>query len=154
MRVCSSQAALVGAAIIGCAAAACAGARTGGTSVRNPNVISLTEIDQAREDGVRDLYELIDRIRPRWLQGRNPRSLLLQTVIAVYHHETLLGGIDVLRGYPLISVTSVRYLDAAQAMLLPGAGSAHVEGAIVISTAIVPNGGAGPVPPRLQPGGV
>src|SRR3970040_1070441 len=113
--------------MIGCGGTACAGARTVGTRVTNPNLISLTDIDQAREDGIRDLYELIDRIRPRWLQGRNPRSLLLQTVIAVYHHETLLGGIDVLRGYPLLSVTSVRYLDAAQAMLLPGAGSAHVE---------------------------
>lgn len=140
--------------MMGCVAAACAGARTGGTSVSNPNLISLTEIDEAREDGLRDLYELIDRIRPRWLLGRNPRSLHLETVIAVYHHETLLGGIDVLRGYPLISVTSLRYLDAAQAMLLPGAGSMHIEGAIVISTEIVPDSGAGTMPRRLLPGGV
>jgi hypothetical protein len=140
--------------MIGCVAAACAGARGGGTRVTNPNLLSLTDIDQAREDGIRDLYELIDRTRPRWLQGRNPRSLQLPTVIAVYHHETLLGGIDVLRGYPLISVTSLRYLDAAQAMLLPGAGSMHVEGAIVISTALVPESGLGPAPTRFFPGGV
>lgn len=134
--------------------AACAGTPAGGTSPRNRNLISLEEIEQAREDGVRDLYELIDRIRPRWLLGRNARSLQLQTVIAVYHHEALLGGIDALRGYPLVSVTSIRWLDAAQAMLLPGAGSTHVEGAIVISTEIVPNSGAGPVSRRLLPGGV
>jgi len=133
--------------------AACAAGRPSRTSTSNPNLISLADIDQAREDGVRDLYELIDRSRPRWLQGRTPRSLEIPTVIAVYHHETLLGGIDALRGYPLISVTSVRYLDAAQAMLLPGAGSMHIEGAIVVSTEIVPDGGAGPVSRRSLPGG-
>ncbi|MBI2403929.1 MAG: hypothetical protein HYV20_14575, partial [Gemmatimonadetes bacterium] len=85
MRVSASHAALT-VAMIGCVAAACAGTRTGRSGVSNPNLISLTEIDQAREDGVRDLYELIDRARPRWLIGRNPRSLQLQTVIAVYHH--------------------------------------------------------------------
>jgi hypothetical protein len=134
-------------------ALACAGARTGGPGLGNPTRIALSEIERAHEDGVRDLYELIDRLRPRWLQGRNPRSLQLPTVIAVYHHETLLGGVDVLRGYPIVSVTSLRYLDAAQAMLLPGAGSAHIEGAIVISTEVVPDSGAGPQPSRLPQGG-
>lgn len=135
--------------LIACAIAACAGARPGGTAVSNPNLISISDIEQAREDGVRDLYELIDRSRPRWLIGRTPRSLQLQTVIAVYHHETLLGGVDVLRGYPLVNVTSVRYLDAAQAMLLPGAGTTHVEGAIVISTALPRDSGSARVPRRL-----
>lgn len=140
---------LVGSLIAACVAVGCAGAHTGGTSVTDRTRITLAEIQQAHEDGVRDLFELIDRIRPRWLQGRNPRSLNLATVIAVYHHETLLGGLDVLRGYPLVSVTSVHHLDAAQAMLLPGAGSMHIEGAIVISTKIVPDSGQGPVPGRL-----
>lgn len=135
-------------------AAACAGTPAGSTSPRNRTLISLEEIQQASEDGVRDLYELIDRTRPRWLQGRTPRSLNLQTVIAVYHHESLLGGVDALRGYPLVSVTSIRYLDAAQAMLLPGAGSMHIEGAIVISTALVRDSGPGTVPARLLRGGV
>ncbi len=57
-------------------------------------------------------------------------------MIAVYHHDTRLGNLDALRGYPLLSVTSIRYLDAAQAMLLPGAGSSHIQGAIVISTTL------------------
>jgi len=92
-------------------------------SRRNPNVISREEIQQGRQAGVRDLYELIERDRPLWLQTRNPRSLQLPTVIAVYHNQMLLGGVDVLRGYQLTSVTSIRYLDAAQAMVLPGAGA-------------------------------
>jgi hypothetical protein len=38
-------------------------------------------------------------------------------------------------------------------MLLPGAGSAHIEGAIVISTEVVPDSGADPVSRRLLSGG-
>lgn len=117
--------------------AACAGSRAG-SSAANPNLITTAEIEQARNEGVQDLYELIDRRRPRWLQIRNERSLHLPTGIAVYHNNARLGGPDVLRGYPLGTVTSIRYLDAAAAMQLPGAGSAHIEGAIVISTGIVP----------------
>lgn len=122
------------AVMAGGVAVACGTARPGRMTRTNPQLISPAELDAARQDGIRDLHELIDRTRPRWLQIRSPRSLALPTVIAVYHHEVRLGGVDALRGYPLLSVTSVRYLDAAQAMLLPGAGSAHVEGAIVIST--------------------
>jgi hypothetical protein len=139
--------------VIACVAAACGGARGGSMSPRSRTVISLEEIERARQDGVRDLYELIERLQPRWLQIRNPRSLELPTVIAVYHNGTLLGGIDVLRSYQLVSVTSIRYLDAAQAMLLPGAGSAHIQSAIVFSTAVVPDTSSAPLPTRLIRGG-
>jgi hypothetical protein len=116
---------------------ACAsGARSGSRVAGNPNLITRSEIDEARQSGVRDLYELIERRRPRWLQARAERSINLQTSILVFQNNSRLGGIDALRGYPLGSITSIRYLDAAQAGLLPGGGGAHVEGAIVISTAI------------------
>jgi len=141
MRVSSVQAALTVALLLDCAVAACAGTHTSDLGPSNPNLITAAELNRARDDGIRDLHELIERTRPRWLQIRNPRSLELPTVIAVYHHETRLGGIDVLRGYPLISVTSIRYLDAAQAMTLAGA-SAHIKGAIVISTALVHDSGS------------
>jgi len=114
--------------------AACAASTRGSNTGRNPNVITRVEIDDARQSGVRDLHELIDRVRPRWLQTRSQRSLALETVIAVYHNETRLGGVEILRGYQLETVSGLRYLDAAQAMLLPGIGSAHVEGAIIITT--------------------
>ena len=136
------RAALLVAFTFGCTAAACAGARPGDLGTRDPNLITTAELARARDEGIRDLLELIERARPRWLQIRSVRSFELPTVIAVYKHEARLGGIDVLRGYPLTSVTSIRYLDAAQAMVLPGA-PAHTEGAIVISTALVPDSGAG-----------
>ena len=113
---------------------ACAGTRAGASS-RNINVITATEIERYRQEGVRDLYELIERIRPRWLTIRSDRSLQLETIVLVYQNNGRLGGVEALRGYLLTpSIASIRYLDAAQAGLLPGAGSAHVEGAIVIST--------------------
>ena len=130
--------------IVGVAAllgtSACAGARPGPSS-RNLNVITAAEIAQHRQAGVRDLYELIERIRPRWLAIRSDRSLQLETIVLVYQNSSRLGGIEALRGYLLTPmITSIRYLDAAQAGLLPGAGSAHVEGAIVIMTDV---GGGG-----------
>ena len=112
---------------------ACAGPGRAGAG-RNTNLISSAELDQMREAGVADLYEAVNRLRPRWLATRSERSLELETVVLVYFNETRLGGVEALRGYPLTSVTSLRYLDSAQAMLLPGTGSVHVEGAIVIST--------------------
>ena len=114
---------------------ACAGSKRAGSTARNPNLITRAEIEDARQSGVRDLYELIDRLRPSWLQTRSQRSLALETLIAVYQNETRMGGVDILRSYRLDAVSSLRYLDAAQAMLLPGIGSAHVEGAIIITTA-------------------
>ena len=118
-----------------CLGAACAGKSRAGSERRNPNLIAAAEIQEMQEAGVRDLYELVSRQRPSWLQTRTERSLQLETAVLVYHNESRLGGVDALRGYPLLLVTSLRYLDAAQAGLLPGAGSAHVEGAIVIRTA-------------------
>src|SRR5262245_52048709 len=116
---------------------ACAsGAGSGSRIASSPNLITQSEIDEARQSGVRDLYELIERRRPRWLQARPERSINLQTSILVFQNNSRLGGIDALRGYPLGSVTSIRYVDAAQAGQLPGGGGAHVQGAIVISTAI------------------
>lgn len=130
---------------------ACAGQSRAGSERRNPNLITAAEIQEQQAGGVRDLYELVSRQRPAWLQTRTERSLQLETLVLVYHNETRLGGIDALRGYPLLSVTSLRYLDAAQAGLLPGAGSAHIEGAIVIRTGSRTGAPAGTPPPHPTP---
>ena len=105
------------------------------TAASNPNTISSQDIARGQQDGVRDLYELVGRLRPRWLQVRADRSLRLETLIVVYQNNSRLGSLEALRGYPLLNVTSLRYLDAAQAGLLPGASGGHIEAAIVISTA-------------------
>ena len=110
-----------------------------GSAQSNPNAISKEDIARGQQDGIRDLYELVGRIRPRWLQVRADRSLRLETLIVVYQNNSRLGSLEALRGYPLTNVASLRYLDAAQAGLLPGASGGHIEGAIVIST-VTPSG--------------
>ena len=130
-------------------AAACAAPGGLRSEFRDPNLIPAAEIAEMRRAGVRDLYELVDRRRPRWLDTRSNRSLRLETVILVYHNETRLGGTDALRGYPLLSVTSVRYVTGPEAGLLPGAGSMHVEGAIIIRTDVQPTDTGSP-PPMLR----
>jgi hypothetical protein len=103
-------------------------------AVSNPNMITEAEIRTEQSTGVRDLYELIQRTHPRWLQGRSDRSINLETVILVYHNQQMLGSTEVLRSFPLENIRSIRYLDAAQAGQLPGSTGRHVEAAIVIST--------------------
>jgi hypothetical protein len=100
----------------------------------NPNLITEAEIVAQRQAGVANLYELVERTRPRWLQSRGDRSINLQTTILVYQNMQALGGVDVLRDFPLANIRSLQFLDAAQAGQLPGGGGQHVEGAIVIST--------------------
>ena len=113
--------------------AACAS--SGGTVPgRDPNVIGADEVEQYRAAGTRDLQELVQRARPAWLRIRGERSINLSTSILVYQNQARLGTIEVLRDLSILNVVSLRYLDAARAGLLPGAGSEHVEGAIVVET--------------------
>jgi len=95
------------------------------------NLITPQEI---AESDARNAYELIQRLRPLWLQSRGDRSVRLETAIVVYQDGAMLGGIDTLEGIPIELVRSVRALDSAEAGRLPGLGSRHVERAIMIST--------------------
>jgi hypothetical protein len=102
-----------------------------GASPRDRNVISPEEIQDA---GVRNAYELVERLRPLWLLSRGDRSTHLETNIVVYQDDSMLGNVELLRGIPIELVRSVRSLDSAQAGRLPGLGGRHVERAIVVIT--------------------
>jgi hypothetical protein len=115
-------------------AASCKSAPRASAGNMNPTLLTQADIERGQSEGVRDLHELISRMRPRWMDVRQDRSLRLATQIVVYQNNSRLGSVEALRGYPLANITSVRYLDAAQAGLLPGAAGGHIEGAIVIST--------------------
>ena len=58
--------------------AACS-SRTRGGVTSNPTLISENEIQAEMRAGVSNLYDLIQRTHPRWLQGRSDRSLNLET---------------------------------------------------------------------------
>lgn len=113
------------------AGTACTGTRSG-VRGSNPDRISRAEIEAS---SAQDAYELVQRLRPRWLQTRGSRSLTMSTGILVFLNDSRLGGLESLRQISKNGILSIRYLDAAQAIAeLPGIGSEHAEAAIVVST--------------------
>lgn len=111
--------------VIGCASS---GARV----KYDPNKITRDEIEAA---DVSTLFEVIQRLRPRWLDVRSSRSFGNQTRVVVFQDQTLLGGVEVLRQLTADMASELEYLDGPTAAnSLPGLGSTHVEGAIIIRT--------------------
>jgi hypothetical protein len=109
---------------------ACASGGTG-TSSHNLSELTRAEIEEAP---VSNLYEVVERLRPRWLQVRAPKTLNGgPTEVVVFMDRSYLGGTDVLRQFNKFSVEKLRYLDAASAYAsLAGIGQRSIEGAIVI----------------------
>jgi hypothetical protein len=111
--------------------AGCAGMATD-QARSNPNLLTYEEIQSIE---AANLYEVVQRLRPRWLTDRAARSTHGSVGILVYEDQSRLGDIGVLRQLPVSAARTMRYLDAATASsTLPGIGSGHVAGAIVIST--------------------
>jgi hypothetical protein len=83
-----------------------------------------------------NLYDVVDRLRPRWLTRRGGViSFDLETHVVVFQGQTLLGDIEILREVSPEEAYELQYLDGATATAsLPGLGSQHVSGAIVIHT--------------------
>lgn len=113
-------------AISGCATA---GATQGG-DLRSLN---LSEI---QESSATNALELVEQLRPRWLQSRGPRSFgSLSQDILVYVNDARAGTVqEVLRTISKVSIRQMRWVDSSEAARLPGAGSGHVEAAILIYT--------------------
>lgn len=99
----------------------------------NPNVITQEEIEASRLQA-QNLYDLVQRLRPRWLLARTVTNSATAGVV-VFFNEQRMGGVDALRQMPIGSVESLRYLDATAARgELPLAGGMMVDGAIIIRT--------------------
>lgn len=99
---------------------------------QNMDRITGVELITARAEGISSLEEAISRLRPRWLKTDRIQSFDTGISVLIYDGETMLGGPDVLGSLGLDNITEVRWMNSAQAGTLPGAGSLHVEGAIVI----------------------
>ena len=106
------------------------------TSSGNTRVDLLTREQIMSVSGVNNLYEVVKRLRPRWLEPRGgDRSLALPTDIVVYQDQAFLGDVEVLGQLSPDMAYQLRWLDGATASAtLPGLGSRHVAGAIVLST--------------------
>ncbi len=121
----------------------------GCATVRNPtgngrmDLLTREEIMGVR--GVTNLYDVVERLRPRWLKVRaQDRSFGLTTSIVVYQNQTLLGDVETLRQLQPGLAYEMKYLDGTTAKnTLPGlAFQGHVAGAIILSTS-PPSGGSG-----------
>ena len=109
-------------------ASACAS--RGGATTRS-DIITREELVATPGE---NLLELVQRLRPRWLQAGPRMSINTPQTIAVYQDDLNLGGPDALSRIPKDNVLAIRLLSAAQAGVLPGLGSQHVEHAIVVQT--------------------
>lgn len=109
---------------------ACATGPTSRTG-RQHDLITAAEIEAAN---VSNLYQLVERLRPRWLDVRSRQSFTAQTAIVVYQGQTLLGGVEMLRQLGKDGARQLRYLDGPTASAtLPGLGSRQVEAAIIVN---------------------
>lgn len=133
---------MAGAVVLG----ACGGGATSGaqaapgnpapqraTRRSNPNLLTQEEIE-ANRNQAQNLYDLVQRLRPRWLLARTVTNSTTAGVV-VFFNEQRMGGVDVLRSLPLSSVESLRYLDATAARgELPLTNGMMVDGAIIVRT--------------------
>jgi len=83
-----------------------------------------------------NLYDVIRRLRPRWLQVRSTRSLNMETEIAVMQNDMYLGTAEVLKQMAPELAYEIQYLEGARAATaIPGLMSGrHIEGAIIVLT--------------------
>lgn len=125
--------AVLGLAMFGCGllAAGCASAPGGsGTDLRALTQSEIQEIQASHA------LEVIQLLRPRWLQSRGDRSFgAIGQNILVYENDARLGTVEeVLHLVPAENIVRMEWVDGSRAGLLPGAGSGHVEAAILIYT--------------------
>lgn len=110
----------------------CASSGGGPESGGSATLITRAEIEATN---VADLYDVVQRLRPRWFNVRGSRSFGLETSIVVFQGQTFLGDISVLKDLGRDAADQLRYMDGPRASAtLPGLGGRHVEGAIIIDS--------------------
>jgi len=122
---------VLAAALPGCFACAHGSASEDGPQT-DRNLITR---EQIAEVDVRNAYDVVDRLQPRWLTVRGgPRSFGMETEIVVFQDNMYLGGPDVLRTMGAEGIYTIRYLDGSTASnTLPGIQGRHIAGAIIVS---------------------
>jgi hypothetical protein len=120
---------LASALLVGCAST---GGQSGGDSA-DPNRLTREEILGAEAT---NLYEVIQRLRPRWLMVRSQRSFSMETEIVVFQNDMDLGGPEALRQMVPELAFEIEYLEGSRAATaLPGLMSGrHIQGAIIVRT--------------------
>lgn len=104
--------------------AACAGG--GASSGENPNRITREEIEETGFSG--NAFQVVQRLRPNWLQRQGGTSMADPGQIVVYVEGSRQGGPDALRNIEVVNVESLEFLSAREATVEYGSG--HDNGVI------------------------
>ena len=119
------------ATVLGCSSPR---SRTVATNTSSPDYVTSAEIAGTTASNA---YDLIARLRPRWLKPLPAGSLrsVRSQVIVVYVDGVKIGPTEGLRSISASSVTTMRYYDATRAAtVIQDVGSEPIAGAIVITT--------------------
>lgn len=113
--------------------AACSGARQDGEPRSSLNLITAEQIEETRATNA---YELVERLRSRWLRTQGRTQLrpgaTEEFEVQVYLDDVRLGGVDRLREIPSGDVAHVRYFPPTEASARYGFD--HGAGVIAVST--------------------
>ncbi|MEX2152911.1 MAG: hypothetical protein WD825_06190 [Gemmatimonadaceae bacterium] len=96
--------------------------------------------EEIRTAGAATAYDLVQGLRPKWLNKRGPQTMTDVSLsapptegdIIVYLAVAKLGGLNAMREVPASSLVSIEFLDAAKANYRFGRG--HPYGAIILNT--------------------
>ncbi len=114
------------AVLVGCASSA-----NGRRSLQSRNVITTEEIESLN---VSTAYEVIQQLRPHFLQGRGQSSIQDpgSSMPVVYVNGVRYGPPSALQGIRAMDLREIRYLSASDATTRYGTG--HVGGVIEVDT--------------------
>jgi hypothetical protein len=113
-------------ALTACSAATSGTSSTGG---RNLDLIGREEIVASNRSTA---WEVIEMIRPQWLQGRSVQSVNRQGGILIYLDDVRYGNLDALRTINARDLWAMERFNGTAASQRWGPG--HSDGVIVIST--------------------
>ncbi|MDP2957474.1 MAG: hypothetical protein Q8N53_13705 [Longimicrobiales bacterium] len=112
------------------ALSACASAGGRGSTAGTSDVLTVQDIEPWASQ---DLFTIVQRMRPAWMQNRAPfTSLGRATIVIIVNGQRQDGTLELLRDYKGTDVEEVRYLNARDATTR--FGTDMTAGAILIST--------------------
>lgn len=117
-------------------AGACAANKEAGAGTQQDRI---THDELTAVEGAHNLWDVVSRLRPRWLEVRAAdRSFGIGTgkaTIVVFQDQALLGDMEMLHQLAPDVAYDMKWLDGPTASsTLPGLGSQHVAGAIILYT--------------------
>jgi hypothetical protein len=123
--------------IIVALAVACTPRRPPDGSFASRDILQGVQLEDARATNA---YEVVERLRPRWMRPRGTTQLppqdgglqFRENQVQVYLDDQRLGGIETLRGVEIAAVKYIQHYSEAQASARWGFN--HAGGAIYVST--------------------